>query len=77
MRILQIDIKSWDNIIISTSEKFKTSHEKYMGLLSDMGPLLSFEQGDKLQPVLKKIAIRQFLKVLQKYRKWKKPSGIQ
>ncbi len=48
-----------------------------MGLLSDMGPLLSFEEGDKLQPVLKTIAIRQFLKVLQKYRKWKKPSGIQ
>jgi hypothetical protein len=48
-----------------------------MGLLSDMGPLLSFEEGDKLQPILKNIAIRQFLKVLNKYRKWKKPSGIQ
>ncbi len=48
-----------------------------MGLLSDMGPVLSFEQGDKLQPILKKIAIRQFLKVLQKYRMWKKPNDIQ
>jgi hypothetical protein len=48
-----------------------------MGLLSDMGPLLSFEQGDKLQPALKKIAIRQFLKVFNKYRKWNKPNDIQ
>lgn len=48
-----------------------------MGLLSDMGPLLSFEEGTKMQPVLKNIAIRQFLKVLNKYRSWKKPNGIQ
>ena len=47
-----------------------------MGLLSDMGPILSFEEGDKLQPFLKNIAVRQFLNVLKKYKKWKKPSGI-
>ncbi len=62
--LLKLDIRKFKNFLA-------------MGLLSDMGPLLSFEEGDKLQPVLKNIAIRQFLKVLNKYRKWKKPSGIQ
>ena len=45
-----------------------------MGLLSDMGPVLPFEEGDKLQPILKNIAIRQFLKIFNKYKKWNKPS---
>ena len=56
-----------------TSEIFK----HHMGLLSDMGPVLSFDEGDKLQPVLKNIAIRQFLKVFHKYCSWKKPLDIQ
>ncbi len=32
MRILQIHIKYWHNIIISTSEKFKTSTRKINGI---------------------------------------------
>jgi hypothetical protein len=47
-----------------------------MGLLTDMGPLLPYEEGEKIQPCLKNIAIRQFLKIFNKYRQWNKPSGI-
>jgi hypothetical protein len=47
-----------------------------MGLLSDMGPIMPFAKGEKCQPCLKKIAIKQFLHILEKYRTWKKPSGI-
>ena len=41
-----------------------------------MGPIMPFEKGQTVQPTLKHIAIRQFLNVLNRYRKWNKPHGI-
>ena len=46
-----------------------------MGLLKDFGKILDFEDADKMQLLLRKIGIRQFLKVLEKYRNWKKTTN--
>ena len=43
-----------------------------MGLLKDFGHILDFEDADKIQFALKKIGIRQCLKVLKKYGSWEK-----
>lgn len=43
-----------------------------MGLLSDLGEILSPEQSQALQPQLRKVGIRQFLKIFEKYKKWEK-----
>lgn len=43
-----------------------------MGLLSDLGEILSPEETAKLQPILKRLGIRQFLYILKKYRNWQK-----
>lgn len=43
-----------------------------MGLLSDLGQILSPEETAKLQPFLKKLGIQQFLYILKKYKNWQK-----
>ena len=45
-----------------------------MGLLSDLGEILTPEEAMALQPFLKKLGIRQFLKVFKKYKEWQKTS---
>ena len=43
-----------------------------MGLLSDLGEILGTEESAALQPFLKELGIRQFVKVFKKYKGWKK-----
>lgn len=43
-----------------------------MGLLTDLGPMESFEEMQKQQQILKRIGVKQFLHILQKYGKWQK-----
>ena len=45
-----------------------------MGLLSDLGEILSPEETAKLQAQLRRVGIRQFLKVFKKYKCWQKTS---
>lgn len=46
-----------------------------MGLLSDLGIILSPEETEKLQPMLKKLGIRQFIYILKKYANWQKTTS--
>ena len=43
-----------------------------MGLLSDLGEILSPEETRQLQSHIKKVGIRQFLKIYEKYGQWQK-----
>lgn len=43
-----------------------------MGLLSDLGEILTPEEALAMQPFLRQLGIRQFLKVLKKYKHWQK-----
>jgi hypothetical protein len=47
-----------------------------MGLLSDLGPVLSFEEAVLVQPKVKVVGILQFIHILKKYSGWKKPLEI-
>ena len=43
-----------------------------MGLLTDLGEILTPEETSKLQPFLKRLGIQQFLFILKKYKNWQK-----
>lgn len=45
-----------------------------MGLLSDLGEILTPEETAQLQPQLRLVGIRQFLKIYKKYKFWQKSS---
>lgn len=48
-----------------------------MGLLSDLGPILDFEEMKNIQKLLKIKGIKQFMHRLRLYASWKKPQGLE
>ena len=48
-----------------------------MGLLTDLGPMTSFEEAQKQQKHLKTIGISQFLHRLRLYANWSKPKDLE
>lgn len=47
-----------------------------MGLLTDLGLLLSFEETMEMQKELKRLGLFQFFYILRKYANWNKPVKV-